>query len=97
MDVPIFQQMANIGSEVHRALNWKNKNNDSYCQKAVDRALELVDLTLASVQGFSRLKELARLREALVDYFYGVNEFSSTEILWRKYFDHFNFAARKDS
>ncbi len=90
-----LEQMANIGSEVSRALNWRKKNNDVYCQKAVYRSLELVDLTLASIKGFPRYKELARLREAIVDYFYGANEFSSTEILWRKYFDHFNFAARR--
>jgi hypothetical protein len=91
-----LEQIANIGSEVSRALNWRKKNNEAYCQKAVDRALELVDLTLASVEGFACRKELARLREALVDYFCGANEFLSTENSWRKYFDHFNFAIRKD-
>jgi hypothetical protein len=90
-----LEQMANIGSEVSRALNWRRKNNDQYCQKAIIRALELIDLTLSATSGFSRLKELARLREVLVDYFYESNKFSSTEILWRKYFDHFNFAARR--
>ena len=34
--------------------------------------------------------------EALVDFFYASNEFSSSEDLWRKYFDHFNYAARKN-
>lgn len=91
----LFEQMANIGSEVTRALNWRKKNNDMYCQKAVHRSLELVDLTLASINGFSRYKELARLREAIVDYFYGTNEFQSSEKLWHKYFDHFNFASRR--
>ena len=43
---------------------------------------------------FASLKELARLREALVDYFYGSNQFKSSEILWRKYFDHFGFALK---
>lgn len=90
-----MQQMANIGSEVHRALNWRSKNNDLYCQKAVVRSLELIDLTLGCVKGISRYKELARVREAIVDYFFGKNEFSSSDVLWRKYFDHFNYAARK--
>lgn len=90
-----LEQMANIGSEVSRALNWRKKNNDSYSQKAVCRSLELVELTLKSVKGFSRYKELSRLKEAIIDYFYGENEFSSTDILWRKYFDHFNYAARR--
>lgn len=87
--------MANIGSEVGRALNWRKKGNDNLCQKALVRALELIDLSLDSTRSFSRLKEFARVREALVDYFYGSNQFSSSEMLWRKYFDHFNYLARR--
>lgn len=40
------EQMANIGSEVERALNWKAKDNILYCQQAFERVLELLDLTL---------------------------------------------------
>lgn len=92
----LFEKMANIGSEVERALNWKAKNNQAYSQKAFERALELVDLTLKSGGRFARLKEIARLREALVDYFFGTNEYGSTETSWRKYFLPFNFAARRN-
>lgn len=92
--LPFLEQMANIGSEVERALNWRAKQNAAYCRQAFERALELTDLTLDSVKGFARLKELARLREALVDYFFGTNQFKSTEDLWRKYFLNFTYAAR---
>ena len=92
----ISTQLANIGSEVSRALNWRKKGNEEYSQRAASRALELLDLSLDSTRSFPRLKELARLREAVVDYFYGTNQFSSSEVLWRKYFDHFNYAARKN-
>ena len=94
-EISFCEQMANVGSEVSRALNWQKKGNDDFSRKAVNRALELLDLTIGSLRKYSRLKELFRTREALVDFFYGSNEFSSSEILWRKYFDHFNFAARK--
>ena len=40
-------QMANIGSEVIRAINWKNKDNPKYCQQAFQRALELLHLTIS--------------------------------------------------
>ncbi|OGX34635.1 MAG: hypothetical protein A3C36_07750 [Omnitrophica WOR_2 bacterium RIFCSPHIGHO2_02_FULL_52_10] len=89
-------QMANIGSEVSRALNWQGKNNAELSRKAVVRGIELLDLSLAGARSLSRLRELARLREALVDYFFGANEFASTEALWRNYFDHFAYAVRKD-
>jgi hypothetical protein len=94
-ELSLSEQMANIGSEVSRALNWRKKGNTEYSRKAASRALELLDLSLDSAGSYPRLKEFARLREAVVDYFYGANEFSSSEALWRKYFDHFNYAARK--
>ena len=94
--MPFVEQMANVGSEVERALNWRAKNNTVYCQQAFERALELMDLTLQNSKGFPRLKELARVQEALVDYFAGDNQFMSTDVLWRKYFSHFAYAARKN-
>jgi len=45
----LSEQMANIGSEVTRALNWKRKNNEKYCLKSVERALELIALTIDNV------------------------------------------------
>ena len=90
------EQMANIGSEVERAIHWKSKNNNPYSQKAFERALELVDLTLDSTNEFPRLKEVARMREMLVDYLFGANEYHATEKSWRQYFLAFNFLARKN-
>ena len=91
-----FEQMANIGSEVERALNWRVKNNADYAQKAFERALELIDLTLENTRNYSHLKEITRMREAVVDYFFGTNQFMSTEASWRKYFLCFSYAARKN-
>ncbi len=90
----LVEQMANIGSEVSRALNWKRKENEKYCLKSVVRALELIALTIDNVKFKSHIKELTRLREVILDHFYGNNEFCSTEFLWEKYFNHFNLAAR---
>ena len=89
-----LEQMANIGSEVERALNWQIKDNAAYSQKAFERALELIDLTLDSVTVSTRFKELARVREAIADYFVGANQFKSTETSWRKYFLPFAYAVR---
>ena len=91
-----FEQMANIGSEVERALNWRLKNNAAYCQQAAERALELMDLTIEGIKDFVRLKELTRLREAIADYFFGPNQFISSDTLWRKYFSPFIYAARRN-
>lgn len=94
--LPFLEQMANIGSEVERALNWQSKNHKPYTQKATERALELIDLTLQTGKGFPCLKELTRMREAIVDYFFGENKFMSTKASWSRYFSHFTYAARRD-
>ena len=94
-EMALSEQMANIGSEVSRSLNWKKKGNEEYSVKAAIRALELIDLSLECLESLPRLREMARLREAVVDYFFYDNEFSSSETLWRSYFDHFNYAAQQ--
>jgi hypothetical protein len=91
----LCEQMANIGSEVSRALKWREKGNIEYSLRAASRALELLDLSLDAAETYPKLKEIARLRESVADYFYGSNEFGSSDDLWRGYFDHFNYAARK--
>ena len=90
------EQVANIGGEVGRALSWRTKNNSGYAQQAFERALELLDLTLADAGSAARLRELARLRETLVDFFAGNNTYRSTEALWRQYFAPFTYAARRN-
>lgn len=89
----LIEQMANIGSEVERAILWKEKGNTDYSLKAFERALELLDLSVADTKNKSRLKELLRLREALADYFYFDNEYSSSDASWRKYFLAFSYAS----
>ncbi|MFH1367841.1 MAG: hypothetical protein ABII64_01815 [Elusimicrobiota bacterium] len=93
--MPFLEQMANIGSEVERALNWRAKNNPPYSRQAFERALELLEITLDDMKNAKRFKEIARVREAIVDYFDGSNLFSSSDALWRKYFYFFNYAARR--
>jgi hypothetical protein len=89
----LIEQMANIGSEVERAINWKNRNNEKYSQMAFERALELIDLTMADKKNRHRLDEIARVRESLADYFIGKNQYSSSDKIWRNYFHSFGLAA----
>lgn len=89
----IFEQMANIGSEVERTIKWRDKDK-KYSQMAFERCLELVDLTVADTKNRDRLKEILRSREALVDYFVGENIYKSSDRLWQNYFYGFNYAAR---
>jgi hypothetical protein len=90
---PLVEQLANVGSEVERALNWINKKNPEYSRAAILRALELLDLTITDPRHRRRLKELTRLREVLLDFFFGDNNFRSTEKNWRTYFHGFAHAS----
>ena len=92
----LAEQMANIGSEVERAFNWRAKQNVEYSGRAFWRALELIDLTLADPKHKGRLREIARTREALVDFYTNGNEYKTTEESWRKYFLSFTYAARRN-
>ena len=89
-----FEQMANIGSEVERAINWKNKDNEEYSQLAFERALELIDLTIADKKNLKRLREITRVRENLADYFVCGNNYSSSERNWKNYFYSFAIASK---
>jgi hypothetical protein len=88
------EQMANIGSEIERAISWKNKANVEYSRRAFERALELLDLTLSDMKNKKRLREIVRAREALADYFAFENIYQSSDKAWKNYFIAFNFAAR---
>jgi len=89
----LVEQLANVGSEVERALGWASKGNAQYSRMAVERGLELLDLTIADPEHRRRLKELTRVREVLGDYFFGENQFGSTESNWRSYFGAYGLAA----
>jgi hypothetical protein len=88
------EQMANIGSEIERTISWKMKGRPDYSQRAFDRAIELLDLTIADMGNRSRLKELLRVREALADSFVFDNTYQSTPESWQRYFRCFLFAVR---
>jgi hypothetical protein len=89
----LCERLANVGSEIHRAISWRERNPE-YAQLAVERALELLDLTIETAVGEkARLRELTRAREALIDYFLCDNQYGSSDTLWQKYFDAFTYAA----
>lgn len=91
-----FEQRAHIGSEIQRAINWREKNPE-YSKLAFERALYLLDLTISDKKNQSRgrLKELLRTREFLVDYFYYENIYKTNDKIWQNYFLAFNWAINK--
>jgi hypothetical protein len=93
-ELSFFEQMANVGSEIERTISWKNKNNPDYSRQAFFRGLELIDLTISDIKNQSRLREITRTREALVDYFVYDNEYHSNNKQWQNYFNYFLWKVR---
>ncbi|MEE8585219.1 MAG: hypothetical protein V3T83_10255 [Acidobacteriota bacterium] len=93
-ELSFAEQMSNVGSEIERSINWRAKGRSDYGMRAFERALELLDLTIADPGNRSRLRELLRVREALADYFVFDNAYRSTDEDWQRYFRFFLMAAR---
>lgn len=94
LTLSFIDQMANIGSEVERTMVWRKKGDTAESSQAFFRALELLDLTIQDSKNKSKLKELCRLREVLVDYFMYDNIYRSSDNLWHNYFSSFAYASR---
>ncbi len=88
------EQMANVGSEIERAISWRSKGRSDFSGRAFERALELLDLSVADGKNRLRLGELLRVREALADHFVFENSYQSTADSWRRYFGAFLRAVR---
>lgn len=84
------EQLGNVGSEVLRTARAKDRD---LFWKAVWRALELFDLTLADFRWRGRLREVARAREVFCDAVYGGKLYKSDFASLQKYFDQFALAA----
>ncbi len=78
-----MEQLANVGSDVLRAINWKKKDGTQDSQLAFERSLELFDLTIADPKNRKRLKEILRAREAWVDYFTYDNVYGTSDSFWQ--------------
>lgn len=89
----LCQQMGNIGSEIHRLVLSQNGNQNRF-SSALDRALELIDLTLADARWNRRYKEIARVREILCDVCFGQNQYNTSLEALDSYFFQFGLAAR---
>jgi len=90
----LAEQLGNIGSEVSRAFKWRGRD-DKIFEAAVERALELFDLTLADPRWKGRLREIARAREVFCDAVHGGALYKSSLGDLIRYFDNFAFMARK--
>lgn len=91
-----MEQLGNIGSEIGRANRAKRAGNEARMWSAMERALELIDLTVADQRWSGRRKEILRARELICDYLVGDNDYRSTGESLDAYFLPFAVAARAE-
>ncbi len=87
--MPVSLQISNIGSEVNRAIRWKNKNDPEKMISFYKKAIELLRLTEKDPKNLHRIHELHFCEEELADYFLGENLYGTTEQMLNKYYDAF--------
>lgn len=92
-ELSLVEQLANIGSDIERTIKWKKAGDNAYSRQAFERALELLFLTVEDPKNKKRLKEILRVREALIDHFVFNNVYATTDESWQRYFYNFNYAA----
>lgn len=64
----LTKQLVMISNELNRAKNMLVRMDDMEAENAIDRAFELIDLTIESAQGSVRY-ELLRFREVLAAFY----------------------------
>ena len=91
----LVEQLANIGSEVDRAVRAKESGHESRFEGALDRALTLFDLTAADDRWRGpRRREVLRAREEFVRLFFDPEVPRESAAGLRRYFLAFAVAAR---
>jgi len=92
----IVEQLANVGSEVERALRAHERGLVQRRDAAIDRALELFDLTAVDERWRGpRRREVLRAREEFCALFWGDPPHASRAASVKQYFLQFAVAARR--
>jgi hypothetical protein len=94
----LAEQLANVGSEVDRAIAaWEAQRSDRF-ERALARALELFDLTARDNRwGGHRRREILRAREEFCRLFFDDVVPANAVPTLRKYFLQFALLARRRS
>jgi hypothetical protein len=95
MTLTLIEQLANVGSEVERAIRAFEMGNQTRFAGALERALELFDFTVADSRWRGpRRREVLRAREEFCRLFFDDSVPADSAAGLRRYFLAFAMAAR---
>ena len=87
--MPVSMQISNIGSEVSRAIRYKNKGDEAKATNFCNKAIEFLQLIEEDPKNKHRKGEFDFCIEELKDYFLGDNEYHTNDMMLKKYYDAF--------
>ena len=85
----VTMQISNIGSEVARAIRYKNEGNEKSKINFCNKAIELLTLSMSDPKNAKVAHEFEYCIEELKDYFLGSNEYNTTDEMLQNYSDAF--------
>ncbi len=91
----IYEQIGNIGSEVHRTIIASEKGDIEQFRNAFSRAIELFVLTAGDNRwNYHRKREITRSREVFCDLFFGGNSYKTDPDSLDNYFMQYAIASQ---
>jgi len=87
--MPVSVQISNVGSEVSRAIKYKNQNEPEKAERFMNKAIQLLELTKQDEKNKYRVQEFEFAIEELLDYFIGNNIYQTTDEALHRYYDAF--------
>ncbi len=85
----VGQQIANVGSEVARAIRNKRRGDMERAEEFCIHAVEMLGYSKLDPKNVNRRKELMLAQEELVDYILGENRFNNDDKSIMKWYDAF--------
>lgn len=89
-ELSFAEQLANVGTDIERAIKFKARGDEESSKGALFRALELWCLTIQDPKiTRPQRREMCRAKEVFLEYFIGDNRYKCTDQQWLNYFDYF--------
>ena len=85
----VGMQISNVGSEVMRAIRYKNQGETQRAANFCNKAVEFLQLIEMDPKNKHRKGEFDFCIEELQDYFLGNNEYNTTDEMLIRYYDAF--------
>lgn len=82
-------QISNVGSEVHRAIRWKNKGDNIKKKNITNKAIEFLQYMIEDPSNKDKIEEIEFRITQLIDYFMGENYLDTTDEELIQFYDSY--------